>query len=290
MNLIFDSNFMCHRAKHAMKNSNLSYEHMKTEIIFNFLQQLLSLTRKFEPKTIVFTWDSRKSHRKKIYPDYKAKDDAELTEEEKDFNDLSYKQFTQLKRDILPTLGFSNIFTQTGFEADDIIASIVLTEEDENIIVSADGDLYQLLNHCKMYNPNSRRMITASTFKERYGIDPDQWDEVKSMAGCGGGPSKVGDNVNGIKGVAETTAIKYLLNYLPPKYKSYQSIVSKEGKAIIRRNKKLVSLPFRGTKIFHLQKDYLYAKDFLDIFYLLGFKSFTVSDEFREWELAFNLR
>ena len=92
MNLIIDSNFICHRAKHAMKHSNLSYEHMKTEIIFNFLQQMLSFTRKFKPNVVVFTWDSRKSHRKKVDPDYKAKDDIELTEEEKDFNHLSYKQ------------------------------------------------------------------------------------------------------------------------------------------------------------------------------------------------------
>lgn len=63
------------------------------------------------------------------------------------------------------------------------------------------------------------------------------------------------DEVAGVPGVGEKTALKYIKGELPEHYKVYKTIVSKKGKKIINRNKSLVILPFRGTPKCDLQPD-----------------------------------
>lgn len=286
MLLIIDSPALCHRAKFAMQKVELSFEEMKTEIIFNFLNQIMSLAKRFETNQFAFCWDSRKSFRRDLYPDYKYKRKEEKTQEEKDFNNLAYEQFHRLRREILPALGFKNNFIQTGLEADDIIASLTKEEHIYQTIrvVSRDNDLFQLLDYCALFDFQTSKLITDVSFTKRYEILPSLWKHVKSHAGCSS------DNVTGVKGVGEKTAIKYIKNTLPKHHKTFKAIESKEGQKIIERNKQLVYLPFKGTKKFPIQEDRLYSKDFYNTFETLGFKSFLTQENFNEWEEVFNLQ
>lgn len=72
--LLIDSNAICHRARYAMKGTHLSHDEMKTEVIFNFMNQLYTLAEYFNPAHFVFAWDSRESKRRAIYPAYKHRD------------------------------------------------------------------------------------------------------------------------------------------------------------------------------------------------------------------------
>jgi len=53
--LILDSLSICHAAKHAMKSYPLSKEEIRTEVIFIFLQKMLTLARRFDTDKFVFT-------------------------------------------------------------------------------------------------------------------------------------------------------------------------------------------------------------------------------------------
>lgn len=284
MLLIIDSPALCHRAKFAMQKVELSFEEMKTEIIFNFLNQIMSLAKRFETNHFAFCWDSRKSFRRGLYPDYKYKRREEKTQEEKDFNNLAYEQFHRLRREVLPALGFKNNFIQTGLEADDIIASIVFSKhKPKPIIISRDNDLYQLLLYCDMFDFQTLKMMTDDSFTEKYKCLSSLWNLTKAIGGCSS------DNVTGVKGVGEKTAIKYILNELPKHHKTFKAIESKQGQMIIERNKALVYLPFEGTKNFKAKKDKLYSKDFYNTFDNLGFKSVLTQENFNEWEKRFDL-
>lgn len=282
--LIIDCLALCHRAKHAMENVNLTYEEERTNIIYSFFEQIIELATHFSSSRFCFAWDSHRSYRTDLYQEYKFKRQEDKTAEQKIRDNLAYRQFNRIRCKILPSLGFKNRFIQTGLEADDIIASLTQTEKGKLVIVSRDHDLFQLLSkNVIMYDFQYRKTIDAKSFEKEYNISYSKWGEVKAIAGC------TTDNVKGIEGVGEKTAIKYINGELPEKYKAYKAIVSNQGKRITRRNRRLVCLPFKGTKKFVVVKDKLYSKDFYDTFEKLGFQSFISAKNFREWEKAFNL-
>src|SRR3990172_1202711 len=155
--LIIDSNFICYKSMIAMKG--LSWDEHATGVIFGFLREISSLADKFESPRFVFAWDSRKSFRRNVYPEYKKRPKIEDPEMEDLFNS-GRPQFDEIRLKVLPRLGFKNNFIQVGLEADDIMARIVqehsgkLPLEDRICIVSSDEDLYQLLhNTISIYNP-----------------------------------------------------------------------------------------------------------------------------------------
>jgi DNA polymerase-1 len=200
---------------------------------------------------------------------------------EKEIDWQTNQQIIQLKR-IVSYIGFNNSFYQTGFEADDIIAKIVhshweelrnsLSKEPSDdckpIILTSDADIYQLLNYANIYDPRAEKGITAESFKEDWGIDPEQWWRVKAIAGCSS------DKVPGIAGIGEKKAVKYLLGKMNRKTKEYQKIESEESLEIFNRNKKLVKLPLEGVKEFEIQDDIVSIERLIAVFHQYNFMSF----------------
>jgi len=269
--LILDCNFLCHRLKHSM--GGLSHENTPTGVIYGFLKYIPLYQEKFDTPHIVFCWDSKSSKRKEIFPGYKANRGDRLKEmstEEVIFETDFRYQMKMLRRKYLKIIGFRNVFCQKGYEADDLIASICdhLPLLDEAIILTSDQDLYQCLNpQVSIYDPNKRKRMTAQKFQKTYGIKPPRWGMIKCIAGCST------DNVPGIKGVGEKTAIKYLNGDLKASLKSHLSIISPKGMKLICRNRRLVVLPFVGTRVFKLKKDELSADGWRSVVRSLGLKS-----------------
>lgn len=265
-----------------MKGSNLSMDEMRTEVIFSFMNQLFSLAQKFDNAQFVFVWDSRESKRRKIYPEYKHRK-IEKTPEDIAFDELTLPQFDRIRCEVLPSLGFNNIFIKEGYEADDIIAAMVLNRPGLFTIISRDNDLFQLLRYADMYDPQTKKTYTKFTFNSAYGIGPGLWPKVKAIAGC------TSDNVKGVDRVGEVTAIKYLKGTLKKEAKTYIAI--EENKKLIDFNLKLVKLPFAGlTNRFDLTTDNLTTGKFLETFRTLGFRTFLSDREFPDWERLFKLR
>jgi DNA polymerase-1 len=277
--LIIDCHAICHAAKHTI--GDLSYEEQKVGIIFGFLRQMLSLSKRFETNQFLFCWDSKKSKRRDLYPSYKIRQPR--TDEEIKFEKFAFKQFIEIRTKVLPKFGFQNSFIQTGLEADDIIAAITLNYSNEFIIVSGDNDLFQLLrSNVKMFSPKSKKLITVDSFTEEWGIEPEQWAEVKKIAGCRS------DTVQGVEGVAEKRAVQYLKNLANPDTKWYKNII--EWKDVIQRNEALVKLPFEGTgipKIIETEK--FYVSNFIEITEWYGFRSFQSAETMNEWITHFNM-
>ncbi len=93
----------------------------------------------------------------------------------------------------------------TGYEADDIIASIAhdAKQKDLNVrIVSHDKDLYQLIDDGRVYlfDPIRKSVVNEETCFNKYGVTPAQFTDYQSLLGDSA------DNVPGVKGVGAKTA------------------------------------------------------------------------------------
>lgn len=178
-------------------------------------------------------YDSDFYWRSDIYPDYKRRRSVF------DSNSMTSTFMSQMDAlyDITEGIGFKSIRCH-GFESDDLVATICKTFPQCNkLIVSNDADLYQLLDcNTIIFNGTKSKYsrVTDEDFKSEYGIHPVDWVMVKAIAGCSS------DNIQGIKGIGEKTALAYLRN------ETSEGIEEKivKGTAIIERNLKLVTLPY----------------------------------------------
>jgi DNA polymerase I len=275
--ILVDANSIAHQCKHSL--GNLSWNEKKVGVIFGFFNQILSLAKIFDTNRFIFAWDSRKSLRTALFSDYKKQRRYEKSPEEKELDTIAYIQFDTIRQELLPGLGFVNNYMVEGFEADDLIASITFTNPNkEFFIISTDEDLYQLLSdNVRMYSIRKKQFYTNRNLWKEYGITPDEWSEVKSIAGCNT------DGVPGVAGVGEKTACLYINRHLNVTHKSYHNI--KKSGELIERNRKLVTLPFEGTpEIILSAKNNLSLIAFQDICNRYGFQSFLEQEKYKQWK------
>ena len=275
--LIIDCNYICFRSMLRMKE--LSYEQQPTGVVFGFLRQLQALANRFGNPRFIFTWDSERSYRREVYQEYKRRT-KQFDPEMDELLAISKPQFRELRCNILPRLGFKNGFLQTGIEADDIIAIIIKDHwkylEGEIGIISADNDLFQLLQpDVFMYDPRSKDTYTEESFTREKGIQPNLWYKVKAIGGCNS------DNVGGVRGVAEITAIKYLNDLLYGNKK--QEIDHFMSTDKYELNVSLVQLPHLKTQHITLKEDEFNIQEFENICLNKGFNSLLSKEAYKKW-------
>lgn len=251
--LVLDVPFLAWRNYHVM--GFLRHGEDPTGIAYGVLRDVRSFQDRHGTTNVAFCFDAPPSKRAQVYPAYKLnRKRGSLTPEEAASKYAVAKQIDRLRDELLPEVGFRNVFHQAGYEADDVIASVVqrsVIAPDEAVIVSADKDLYQLLSgQVTIWNvlPNGKpKLVTAQSFRDEYGIAPRQWIDVKAIAGC------TSDNVRGVRGVGEVRACQWLRGELKPASKALQAI--RDGGEVIEQNRQLVKLPYPGTKVFALRPD-----------------------------------
>lgn len=216
--------------------------------VFGFFATMLNLRERFDSDDFVFCFDHGPLKRNQILPTYKERTRSpEHEEEHKQAKGIMLK----LRTDILPSLGFKNIVSQQGYEADDLIAAATIfgmDEGDEAVIISADRDLYQLLSpNVILYNPNTETITNEKTLADNwFGLEPKQWAYVKAIAGCNS------DKIPGIRGVGEKTAAKYVVGMLDQHIKSF-GLIRNCPLEDFQKRMQLVKLPMDGTDLFDLE-------------------------------------
>lgn len=269
--LLVDATYLARRAWHT--TGQLSHAGRGTGVAFGFLREMEKQTGLHLPDRIVLAFDSPgPGLREGVFPDYKINrrrrrkelaDDPVTADQERDY----YSQLNRLEQEILPAMGYRNIVSAAGYEADDIIAQAArdLDPNDWAVIVTSDEDMWQCLkcNVC-WHNPMSGRTVTAVSFSEEWGINPDVWASVKAVAGCDT------DDVPGIKGIGNKTAAKWFAGTLKPGLVSCHKIST--GIETYTRNLPLVRLPFPGLVLPEFMPDDLTSQRHAAVFRELGFK------------------
>ena len=174
-----------------------------TNVVFGISKLIETLKRK-DPAYIVFAFDSPgDTFRHEIYPEYKANREEAPPE----FKTQIPLVFKLLECHRIPVLA------KPGYEADDIIATIVKYvhkhHPDMNVYIeSKDKDLYQLLtNSTSLIDISSNSYFTPDELEKKWGIKPSQVKEFLMLTGDSS------DNIPGIPGIGPKTATKLLTEY-----------------------------------------------------------------------------
>lgn len=204
--LLIDGHSLAYRAFYALPLENFTTSSgQHTNAIYGFASMLLNLIRDEKPTHIAAAFDvSRKTFRTEAFPEYKA-NRAKTPDEFR--SQLSY---------IAELVEAFNIksFESEGFEADDVIATIVAKGDDEAefLICTGDRDSFQLIrDQVTVLYPRKGvtdlARMTPSAVVEKYGLTPMQYPDFAALRGD---PS---DNLPSIPGVGEKTAAKWINDY-----------------------------------------------------------------------------
>jgi 5'-3' exonuclease len=272
---IVDASFICWQSFHAMKSAGLRVGDIQTGMLFGVMKSIISIAERWQTNQFVWCFDSPPTLRKAIYPEYKE-NRKPRTEAEQELR-FEVKLQMAFVHEVLGDLGFKNRLRAEGFEADDLVATIAeavrCSRQEGNdvrgMIISADKDLWQCLSKgvsiCS--GITGVEPLTKRKFIKAYGISPAQWAEVKAMTGC------KGDNVPGIVGIGDASAVKYLRGELKQGSVALNSIESKASQKIVKKSRKLVTLPMAGVPVFHCRENDLTISRWTTVMKQLGMES-----------------
>ena len=203
--LLIDGNSVLFRAFYATSYGNImkTSKGVYTNAIYAFANMLNKAIKTIKPDYCAVAFDKGKhTFRHDIAPDYKAgrkETPEELT-----------MQFP-LVRDMLKAYNIPYLEYDT-IEADDIIGSLAKKYDMETCILSSDRDMLQLIDDTTSVYVMRKGMsdiakMDETALKDEYGLKPYQIIDYKGLAG------DKSDNIKGVEGVGDKTAVKLLNDY-----------------------------------------------------------------------------
>jgi DNA polymerase I len=205
--LLLDGHSLAYRAFYALPVENFATSTgQPTNAVFGFTSMLINVLKDEKPTHIAVAFDiSRKTFRSEIFPEYKA---------QRESSPLEFKGQVELIKEVLDALEIP-VVTADGFEADDVIATLVDRAEKAGAhtsVVTGDRDAFQLVDEATIVlyprkGVSDLARMTPDAIADKYGIRPNQYVDYAALRGD---PS---DNLPGIPGVGEKTAAKWLNAY-----------------------------------------------------------------------------
>jgi len=209
---LIDAMAMIYRAYFALiSNPLINSKGKNTSAVFGFVNSLVKILEDEKPDHIAVCFDTAKpTFRHKAFPLYKAQRQEIPT-------DMPW-QIDKVKEIVI---AFNiPMIELDGYEADDIIGTLVKQAEKENVIsymVTPDKDYMQLVSDkVFMYRParnlygskvSEVEIVDIEGVKKKFGVEPDKVVEVLGLMG------DTSDNIPGIKGVGEKTATLLIQEY-----------------------------------------------------------------------------
>jgi DNA polymerase I len=202
---LIDGNSLAYRAFFALPESIGTSDGRPTNAIYGLASMLVKIIDEHHPQGVVVAWDAGWSGREKTYDLYKA--------QRKPRPDLLREQWPHLMP-LVEAFGYTNVKVD-GYEADDVIASIVKQAREEGIevmVVTGDRDAYQLVAEGVRVMSTSRGITETKVYDreavvERYGVPPELITDLMGLRG------DTSDNIPGVPGIGEKTATQLLQQF-----------------------------------------------------------------------------
>jgi len=204
--VIIDGNSLINRAYYAIQRPMITKDGIYTQGIYGFLSMLQKIRSDYKPTHMLVAFDRKApTFRHKQYSEYKAgrkKMPEELAME------------LPILKDVLKAMGIY-MFEIDGFEADDIIGTTAVMAEKANmpaVIITGDKDALQLATDKTSVVITKKgisefKLYDDAAMQEEYGFDHIQFIDYKALRG------DTSDNVPGIEGVGEKTAINLIKDF-----------------------------------------------------------------------------
>ncbi len=238
--LAIDGNSLMHRAYWALPEMQ-SEDGTPTNAIYGFFTMLFKIVEEHSPTHIAVAFDRpEKTFRHEAYDEYKAG--------RKKTPDELHIQLKLIK-DALSIVGIKCV-EQAGYEADDILGALTKNANMPAYIFTGDKDELQLITSLvnvvlTKKGVSETRIMTVEQLKEDLGLAPNQIPDLKGLMG------DASDNIPGVRGVGEKTALKLLAQFGTvenlyenieelPKNKMYEKLV--DGKKFAFMSKKLATI------------------------------------------------
>ena len=205
--VLIDGHSILNRAFYGVPDLTNS-EGLHTNAVYGFLNIMFKILDEEQPEYLTVTFDVHApTFRHKMYADYKGTRKP-MAEE--------LRQQVPVIKEVLQAMDIQ-IIEQEGLEADDLLGTISRICEEKGMdvsIISGDRDTLQLATeHVKIRIPKTKQGRTevedynAADVEEKYGVTPLEFIDVKALMG------DASDNIPGVPGVGEKTAIKIIQEY-----------------------------------------------------------------------------
>ena len=175
---------------------------LQTNAVYGFTTMMLKVLREHRPDYIAVVFDEKGStHRHEVFKEYKA--------QRPPMPQGMSAQIPYIHR-VVEALALP-VIRQEGYEADDLIGTLARKAEAEDLdvaIVTSDKDMFQLLTpKTRIYDPVKDRWFGEADSVTRFGVEPARVVEIMGLMG------DTSDNIPGVKGIGEKTAVKLITQF-----------------------------------------------------------------------------
>jgi DNA polymerase-1 len=198
---LIDGSAYIYRAFFALPALNNS-KGLQTNAILGFTTTLLKIIREKKPDGLVVAFDEKgPTLRHAEFTAYKA--------QRPPMPEGMSAQIPYIHR-VVDALNIPAV-RQAGYEADDLIGTLAQQAEQAGfdvVIVTGDKDMFQLLTpHVRIYDPVKDKWLGETECRERFGVEPARVVEIMGLMG------DAADNIPGVKGIGEKTAMKLIAQF-----------------------------------------------------------------------------
>lgn len=175
---------------------------LQTNAVYGFTTMLLKVLRDHRPDYVAVVFDEKgPTHRHEAFKDYKA--------QRPPMPQGMSAQIPYIHR-VVEALSLP-VIRQAGYEADDLIGTLARKGEVEGlevVIVTSDKDMFQLLTpKTRIYDPVKDKWFGEADSQGRFGVEPARVVEIMGLMG------DTSDNIPGVKGIGEKTAVKLITQF-----------------------------------------------------------------------------
>ena len=198
---LVDGSSYIYRAYYAIRHLSSPSGH-PTNAIYGFIQMLLKLLKDHNPQHVAVVFDAgRVTFRTGLYPEYKANRAA--------MPDDLRAQVGPI-REVVRAFNIPALELE-GYEADDIIGALAARHSAAGgrvVVVTGDKDLMQIVTkRVTLLDTMKGKASAIAEVIERFGVGPDLVPDILGLAGDSS------DNIPGVPGVGEKTAIKLIQEF-----------------------------------------------------------------------------
>lgn len=242
--LLVDAFSLAFRAYYAFPTSITHHDGSPLNMVYGFVSLLYKAIDTFQPDYLAICFDRKEpTFRHTVFSEYKAHRPPAPDE---------FLVQVDVLKSVLADLNCP-MLSLAGFEADDLMGTLSLLAENEgvnSVLLTGDQDAFQLVSSLTKVATNQKGksellLIDADAVAAKLGVTPSQIVDYKALRG------DASDNIPGVKGVGDKTAVKLLNAYktLEGVYQSLHYLESKSIRSKLRDQKESAFLSYRLAKI-----------------------------------------